>query len=358
MKHIEPFKMELWCKPALLLISLLLVAKLDGTLLKTQKIQMKKSSIPLHIKNRICSIAESAICVSSLRAMFADRFEFIALGRLLGSLKNFNRGRLFSNGGRCNATMTADINEFLETFGSENKGTLFRDVSINIIEIKTMFSCYGTLSARRRSSRIARNLVSNSSNTICFPFWRGDGYCDLGCNTAEFDYDDGDCCYKTCKEKVRRYPCGFTGFQCRTEENGRPNWSNDIKLCFKWKANGVKDQCDNEGKGKICAPIGSMTRFYYDDTDNRNGGCRLSWMIEAKKAPAWFSTRLQLCLYSYPELRNSQCNYGRPSTEVCRRSNNWLNYVDDSDSRPGGCILSWKMQYLGIIYCFPFLLLL
>ena len=187
--------------------------------------------------------------------------------------------------------------------------------------------------------------IQQSTSTTCLPYWLGDGFCDLGCNTKEYNYDDGDCCYKTCIAKVRRFPCGYTGFQCRTDSGDIPSWFLKIKLCFRWKSTGAAAQCDNTTRGLICAPVGSMTRFYLDDTDKRRGGCRLSWKIEARDVPVSFKNNMMICFGSYADGDYHQCNNGITNTQQCQPLNKWLNYLDDTDDREGGCYMTWKLQY-------------
>jgi len=56
----------------------------------------------------------------------------------------------------------------------------------------------------------------------CPSTWRGDGYCDDGCNSAENNYDDGDCCAGCCKTG-RRYSCGCNGYRCARGCNSGPS---------------------------------------------------------------------------------------------------------------------------------------
>ena len=47
----------------------------------------------------------------------------------------------------------------------------------------------------------------------CVPDWIADGYCDLGNNSADCDYDGGDCCEFTCMDA--EFTCGLDFFDCR-----------------------------------------------------------------------------------------------------------------------------------------------
>jgi hypothetical protein len=69
------------------------------------------------------------------------------------------------------------------------------------------------------------------STTACGsePFnshWVGDGYCDYGLyNTAEHNWDGGDCCQSTCTSGS--YSCGSNGFECKGPPPPNPHWIGD-----------------------------------------------------------------------------------------------------------------------------------
>lgn len=61
----------------------------------------------------------------------------------------------------------------------------------------------------------------------------------------------------------------------------------NCQMCFRWQADGDAGQCNSvpfdgttAGNGTTCAPIDTWTPRYRDDTDGRNGGCRMSWKID------------------------------------------------------------------------------
>ena len=332
-----------------------LCSLLTATPLVDQPITSLASSADTSIGEILCSLTNEFMCASSFWNKIGDSHDFISFWRMLRGRQRFQFARLFTFSKNCNGVVKGRLASSLKEIGLESHKNESRDVLLDIRNLKRLLQCGNGIS-RYAQVRVKRNTAQNlnfttTASTFCWPFWRGDGYCDLGCNTEEYNYDDGDCCYETCTQKIRRYPCGFTGFQCKHNTNNAPSWVNDIKFCFRWRANGDGSQCDTAGKGKICAPLGSMTKFYYDDTDERNGGCVLSWKIEAMSAPEWFWTRLQLCLYSYSDGDMFQCNYGSTNNIRCRRANDWVHYVDDTDNRQGGCILRWKVLYLGMVYC-------
>ena len=113
----------------------------------------------------------------------------------------------------------------------------------------------------------------------CNSNWVGDGYCDSTCNNRENKFDDGDCCEYSCTTKLRTYPCGSNGYDCKIPVTV-PSWfSEDTKLCYKWRPDGDGGQCGAGEPRELCATVGSPTQYYRDDTDNRGGGCRMQWAI-------------------------------------------------------------------------------
>lgn len=302
----------------------------------------------LAVRDIICNLHHSAICFETLLAFFKSNGKLIEFQKYLAKIwPKLQIKSAFQKDQKCK------IRFGKEKFGNEillkEIGIERTNLAVDLKEVKKKILC-GENALQRLRRGIGQTNGVSFENTACWPLWRGDGFCDLGCNTKQFNYDDGDCCYDTCISKIRRYPCGFTGFQCKEKQRNAPMWSKNLKLCFKWKATGNMSQCDNAEQGKICAPFGSMTKFYHDNTDARNGGCALSWSIQARQAPAWFWSRLSLCLFAYSDGNRFQCNYGNVGYERCLPANSWLHYVDDTDDRPGGCILRWRMLYLGMSF--------
>ena len=50
-------------------------------------------------------------------------------------------------------------------------------------------------------------------------------------------------------------------------------------ICYHWYADGDGGQYGGGAPTLICASVGSFTREYRDDTDNRRGGCGMSWKL-------------------------------------------------------------------------------
>ena len=130
-----------------------------------------------------------------------------------------------------------------------------------------------------------------------------------------------------------------------------PEWFvNDVKVCYRWHpephADSHSDQCGGVGVGRhLCANIDDFTQYYLDDTDNRRGGCRMSWGIQAASGttPAWFKDSVQICYRWYPGGDGGQCG-GGVARNLCAKVNEYTAYyMDDTDRRGGGCRMSWRL---------------
>ncbi len=56
-----------------------------------------------------------------------------------------------------------------------------------------------------------------------------------------------------------------------------PQWMKNTQLCFYWYPTGDSGQCGGGVGRTLCAKPGQWTPYYYDDTDGRKGGCKMSW---------------------------------------------------------------------------------
>ncbi|XP_071106999.1 perivitellin-2 67 kDa subunit-like [Haliotis cracherodii] len=124
-----------------------------------------------------------------------------------------------------------------------------------------------------------------------------------------------------------------------------PSWfTDDLQLCFKWYADGDAGQCGGGVGRLLCAPPGRMTQVYRDDTDRRAGGCRMSWGLipKSKTQPLWFHS-VKLCYRWYADGDAGSCGYSRDT--YCASFGTYTRiYRDDTDRRPGGCRMSWKLS--------------
>ncbi|XP_064650343.1 perivitellin-2 67 kDa subunit-like [Lineus longissimus] len=124
-----------------------------------------------------------------------------------------------------------------------------------------------------------------------------------------------------------------------------PPWFRQVQVCFRWYPDGDGGQCGGGAARNLCAPIGSYTPFYRDDTDRRGGGCRMSWRIVVPvSAPLWMKTT-RLCYEWYPDGDGGQCGVSGTPRSMCALANSWTPYYrDDTDRRGGGCKMRWGIK--------------
>ena len=120
-------------------------------------------------------------------------------------------------------------------------------------------------------------------------------------------------------------------------------WFRSVKICYRWYADGDGGQCGGGAPKLLCANVGSFTQEYRDDTDSRSGGCRMSWMLSIPSSSPYWLTRARLCYDWYPEGDGGQCG-GGAARKLCATANSWTGYYrDDTDRRSGGCRMSWGL---------------
>ncbi|XP_028408379.1 perivitellin-2 67 kDa subunit-like [Dendronephthya gigantea] len=178
-----------------------------------------------------------------------------------------------------------------------------------------------------------------AKRSVCYNSWSSDGWCDFACNSATYKFDGGDCCKHSCKSA--KYLCGSGGFDCKTPKV--PVWFlAHTKLCYKWSPSN-NGQCGAGEPTDLCANVNAATQYYRDDTDNRGGGCFMSWAIKSPYSPSWFKS-VQICYRWYPDGDGGQCGGGAARLLCARVGYHTPVYVDDTDSRSGGCRMSWQLK--------------
>ncbi|RWS10239.1 perivitellin-2 67 kDa subunit-like protein, partial [Dinothrombium tinctorium] len=121
-------------------------------------------------------------------------------------------------------------------------------------------------------------------------------------------------------------------------------WFQQVRICFRWKADGNSGQCGGGAPRETCSYVGSYTREYLDDTDNRPGGCLMSWKFMVPKNALGWILNTKLCLYWNAEGNSDQCGDGVHKT-LCALANEWTPYYkDNTDDREGGCQMSWGFR--------------
>ncbi|KAK0060710.1 perivitellin-2 67 kDa subunit [Biomphalaria pfeifferi] len=138
------------------------------------------------------------------------------------------------------------------------------------------------------------------------------------------------------------------GGGCRMQwgihSTGYPSWFNDVRVCYRWYADGDGGQCGGGAAKSLCAGVNEFLPNYLDNSDGRPGGCRMSWKIEVpSSAPLWMRTT-KMCFSWYPDGDAGQCGEVS-SRDLCAKVNEWTEYyLDDTDERVGGCRMSWGLK--------------
>ena len=126
---------------------------------------------------------------------------------------------------------------------------------------------------------------------------------------------------------------------------GQEDWFNQVQICYRWQPHGGDGQCGTPGLGRnLCATVGKFTQNYADRTSSRRGGCRMSWSLQVPTtAPLWMQAA-RLCFSWSPDGDAGQCG-GGVARNLCAVANTWTPYyLDDTDRRSGGCLMSWGIK--------------
>ncbi|XP_059154878.1 perivitellin-2 67 kDa subunit-like [Physella acuta] len=62
--------------------------------------------------------------------------------------------------------------------------------------------------------------------------------------------------------------------------DGAPYWMQAIQMCFNWDYEGDVGQCGGGAPLKQCVLANQGTQYYVDNTDDRAGGCKMSWGLQ------------------------------------------------------------------------------
>jgi len=121
------------------------------------------------------------------------------------------------------------------------------------------------------------------------------------------------------------------------------SWFKRIQMCYRWYADGNGGQCGGGAPRFMCASVGSFTQEYSDDTDGRPGGCRMSWKLSVPRLSPRWVKNMKLCYEWYADGDGGQCG-GGAGRKLCATANTWTTYYrDDTDGRGGGCRMSWGL---------------
>ena len=116
-----------------------------------------------------------------------------------------------------------------------------------------------------------------------------------------------------------------------------------MQLCYRWCPDGDGGQCGVGASRLLCAHPSAMSGYYRDDTDDRGGGCQMSWGILSEGVtPNWFK-QIQICYQWWPDGDASQCG-GCAQKLLCASVGSYIPYYrDNTDGRGGGCRMQWKL---------------
>lgn len=116
-----------------------------------------------------------------------------------------------------------------------------------------------------------------------------------------------------------------------------------LRICFK-ETEG-SSQC-LEGPSYTCSGWShepDWTKEFWDDTDDRGGGCEYQWRIEAVPFNDLKNQEYRLCFQETEG--GSQCQLTRSSCTGWSSSATWTApFRDDTDDRGGGCKYQWKIE--------------
>jgi len=135
---------------------------------------------------------------------------------------------------------------------------------------------------------------------LSFRITQGDGYCDDVCNTAQYEYDGGDCCRGTCgTDGSVNYACGSRGYSCKAEQvKKRPAclFLHGAGEKGPEKPEVVQFQLEQKAEG---VPFIGLQNYWGDLASELEGGCSVVTYSWAKtKDYAWNDAALYRPYYS------------------------------------------------------------
>ena len=148
-------------------------------------------------------------------------------------------------------------------------------------------------------------------------------------------------------------------YQWRVEAGEQILNFTEYRLCFWEKEGGI--QC--RGKRQSCTGWSSQpswTQPFDDFTYAKKGGCRYSWMIQARPY-TFYPSRFTVCRVCFQETRgSSRCQGDRKSCSAFAgpgKDPAWTRPFHDDTNFQGGCTYSWYLDCTSVpfaAYCPPF----
>ena len=118
----------------------------------------------------------------------------------------------------------------------------------------------------------------------------------------------------------------------------------NVQICYRWYADGNGGQCGGGAAQLLCAPIGSYTAEYRDDIDNIEAvdvechGCSLFLLMHLSGFVPSSSA------ISGIQMVIGQCGAGEGRELCANSNHWTTYYRDDTDNRGGGCRMSWELR--------------
>ncbi len=136
-------------------------------------------------------------------------------------------------------------------------------------------------------------------------------------------------------------------YRLLSEQLLAPSWWRHTSLCFYTfpEKQGKEKVCENLKDGPGCAPVGQLTARHLDATYH-GAACFMTWTLSNHhKVDGWFKN-IQFCMRYSATGDKGQCGgVGLENGEFCAPLNeNTTSYRDQTDQRPGGCLLAWKLK--------------
>ncbi|XP_059159798.1 perivitellin-2 67 kDa subunit-like [Physella acuta] len=124
-----------------------------------------------------------------------------------------------------------------------------------------------------------------------------------------------------------------------------PAWFNDVKICYQFYAEIDIRQCGGNAGAVYCANVNNYTPEYFDDTGDRNGGCRMRWMLQVPDTAPYWMKAVHMCYNWVADGDIAQCGGGAPTSQ-CVVANQWTTYYLDYSGMKwqGGCKMSWGLK--------------
>ncbi|XP_059159775.1 perivitellin-2 67 kDa subunit-like [Physella acuta] len=123
-----------------------------------------------------------------------------------------------------------------------------------------------------------------------------------------------------------------------------PDWLSKVKMCYQWYAESDAAQCGGDAGKTYCADVNKYTTEYLDDTTKRDGGCMMRWMIQVPdSSPTWMKG-VQMCFNWEADGDAAQCGGTAPLSQCVKANSWTEYYRDKTDDRRGGCMMSWGLK--------------